>query len=207
MAGDTVIIVAQAPTGEVTGVPVAPAEEHAAETHATTEDHGGDHGGVFPPFDPATFGSQLIWLALTFGALYVVMSRMALPRIGGILEQRESRITGDLREAERLRQETEKAVASYEAALAEARTNAQQIAQETRESIRVDIEGKRAAVEADLAAKVSAAEQRVAATKNAVLANVDDIAAETAAALVGRLTGDVALDDARAAVRRVGGTA
>ena len=81
-----------------------------ADTHATTEAHGDDHGsGVFPPFDPATFPSQLLWLAITFAALYFLMSRVALPRIGSILETRRTRIEGDLKEAERLRQETPQA--------------------------------------------------------------------------------------------------
>ena len=79
----------------------------------------------------------------TFIVLYVVMSRAALPRIGTIIDTRRARIEGDLREAERLRGETDKAVAAYETALAEARKNAQQIAEETRDSIKADIDGKR----------------------------------------------------------------
>ncbi len=82
-------------------------DTHATDdTHATTEAHGGNggHSDVFPPFDPASFGSQLLWLALSFAALYILMSKIALPRIGEILEVRRDRIEGDLAEAERLRQ-------------------------------------------------------------------------------------------------------
>jgi F-type H+-transporting ATPase subunit b len=131
------------------------------------------------------------------------MSRVAIPRIGGILESRRARIEGDLREADRLRIETERAVAAYELALAEARKNAHAIAEETRQGIRTDIEGKRAKVEADLGAKVAAAEAAIAQSKAVALTNVDQIAAETAAALVGQLAGQVSEAEARDAVAAV----
>jgi F-type H+-transporting ATPase subunit b len=164
MAGSTqdIIIVAQAESGDALqqGEVVAPAEEHAAEgehaapadAHGATDTHASTeaHSEVFPPFDPASFGGQLLWLAITFAALYFLMSRVALPRIGSILETRRTRIEGDLKEAERLRQETEKAAAAYEAALAEARKNAHGIAEETRAGIKADIDGRRADVEAAL---------------------------------------------------------
>lgn len=215
MAGLTqdIIIVAQAETGDALqqGVVVAPAEEHAAEgehaapadAHAATDaTHAGTeaHSEVFPPFDGTTFGGQLLWLAITFAALYFLMSRVALPRIGSILETRRTRIEGDLKEAERLRQETEKAAAAYEAALSEARKNAHAIAEETRAGIKADIDGRRADVEAGLAKRVAEAEARIQGDKNAALANVGSIAAETAQAVVAKIAGSVSAAEARAAV-------
>ena len=178
-------------------------DPQASETHAGTED--AHHSDVFPPFDGATFGSQLLWLALTFAFLYFAMSRIALPRIGGILESRRARIEGDLKEADRLRQETEKAAEAYEAALAAARANAHTIAEETRGGIKADIEMKRKAVETDLAAKMAASEASIAQTKTAALANVDTIAADTVQALMERLTGPVSEQQAKDAVASVAG--
>lgn len=212
MAGSSqqIIVLAQADTADAlqeAEVIAVPAEEHAADeahgagTTSGTEYHGATEAhSAFPPFDAAYFPGQLLWLAITFGALYLLMSRMALPRIGSILETRRNRIEGDLREAERLRQETEKAAAAYETALAEARRNAGVIAEETRASIKLDIDNRRADVEAGLTQRVSEAEARIAADKNAALANVDSIAAETAQALVARLFGDVTPAEAQAAV-------
>jgi F-type H+-transporting ATPase subunit b len=207
MAGNTVIIVAQAepsaPAEElhVEGQEPAPEGAHVTdETHATTEHAEDAHSDVFPPFDPASFGGQLIWLAITFAALYLIMSRAALPRIGGILEQRQTRISGDLREAERLQGEAEAAGAAYEAALAQARANAQTIAQETRDSIKADIANKRQGVEADLGRKVTDAEAAIATSKGQAMQNVSAIAAETAAALTERLSAPVSVEEARAAV-------
>jgi F-type H+-transporting ATPase subunit b len=174
-----------------------------ADTHATTEAHGDDHGsGVFPPFDPATFPSQLLWLAITFGLLYLLMSRIALPRIDGILANRKALVDADLAAADASRQQTDAAIAAYEAALAAAKAKAQGIANETRESIQADLAGKRSAVEADLTAKVSAAETRIAATKAEALTHVDEIATETAQTVVSQLVGDVSADSVRAAVTK-----
>lgn len=208
MAGEftKIIVVAQAEGGDALQqgeLVEQPAEAVPAgtETHAATEEAGHEVG--FPPFDSSTFASQLLWLAITFGALYFIISRLAIPRIGGILESRRTRIEGDLKEADRLRVESERAAAAYEEALAEARKNAHAIAEETRQGIRTDIEGKRAKVEADLSAKVAEAEARIEATKSAALANVEQIAAETAAALVAQLSGPVSEAEARDAVATV----
>nr|WP_108395625.1 F0F1 ATP synthase subunit B [Devosia submarina] len=187
------------------GEPVEGAVGHdpTADTHATTEAHGGEHdSGVFPPFDPATFPSQLLWLAITFGALYLLMSKLALPRIGGILENRKHIIDADLAAADASRQKTDAAIAAYETALAEAKSKAQGIADQNRETIQADLAAKRSAVEADLGAKLSAAEARIASTKAEAMTHVDEIATETAQTVVTQLVGDVSTDSVRAAVAK-----
>jgi F-type H+-transporting ATPase subunit b len=186
-------------------VPGATGHDPTADTHSTAEVHAEESHGVFPPFDPATFPSQLLWLAITFGALYVVMSRVALPRLGGILENRRLLIDTDLAAADADRNKTDAAIASYEAALASARSNAQAIANQTREAIQADLSAKRSAAEADLSGKVAAAEARIAGMKAEALTHVDEIAAETAQAVVAQLVGDVPADSVRAAVAKVKG--
>ena len=158
---------------------------------------------VFPPFDPSTFASQILWFAITFAVLYVVMSRVAIPQIGSILDKRQARIDGDLKEAERLRGETDKAVAAYETALATARKNAHGIAEETRASIKADLDGKRKVVEDDLSKKVAEAESRISKNKADALGRVGEIASDTAAALVTQLTGEANAKDVADAVAEV----
>jgi F-type H+-transporting ATPase subunit b len=155
---------------------------------------------AFPPFDPATFSTQLIWLAFSFIVLYVVLSRMALPRIGTILEDRKARIDGDLAAADTSRQKTDAAIAAYEAALAEARQKSHALAEATRTGIKADITVKRSAVEADLSQKVAAAEASIQTSKLEALGHVGEIAADTVQALVSQLTGAVSADEARDAV-------
>jgi F-type H+-transporting ATPase subunit b len=157
----------------------------------------------FPPFDTSTFASQILWLVICFGVLYLVVSRVALPRVGGILSARRDKIDGDLAEADRLRKATDKAIADYEAALAAARAKAHGIAEETRSSNKAGLDSKRAAVEAELSQKVNAAEASIQKAKTEALGKVDEIAADTAATLVGRLAGTVSADEARAAVASV----
>jgi len=177
-----------------------------ADTHSTTGAYADDHhSDIFPPFDPASFPSQLLWLAISFAVLYMLMSRLALPKVGATIEKRQETIDADLAAADADRQKTDAAIAAYEKALAEAKARAQGIAAESRDAIQADLAAKRSAAEADLTAKVTAAEARIAQTKVEALTHVDEIAAETAQAVVGQLVGDVPADSVRAAIAKVKG--
>ena len=143
----SVILVAQATSSSTAadavqnGTVINDAASQASTVSSTVQPEEATPG--FPPFDASTFPSQLLWFAITFIVLYVVLSRAALPQISGIIERRKARIDGDLKEAERLKGETDKAISAYETALADARKNAHAIAEETRASIKADIDAKR----------------------------------------------------------------
>src|ERR1700722_3162372 len=110
----------------------------------------GGHAKVFPPFDKQTFPSQLLWLALTFAALYLLMSKIALPRIDSILERRRARIAGDRAEALRLKGLSDAAIAAYEKALADARGRAQALVNESRRRQAAEAEAGRKALDTTL---------------------------------------------------------
>lgn len=178
------------------------AREPAAKTVeivAAADPKAAHHGGSkFPPFDPATFAPQLIWLAISFGFLYLVMSRIALPRVASVLAERRERIQRDLGEAERLKAETDAALQSYEKSLSDARSRAQSMAKETRERVAADMDRERRRVDDANAAKIADTEAQIAKTKAAALANVESMAAETASAIVERLAGQqVSVDELR----------
>ena len=157
--------------------------------------------GHFPPFDSTTFASQLFWFAIAFVLLYVIISRLAIPRVGGIMDARRQSVEGDLAEAKRLKDSSDAAIASYEKSLADARGRAQALANETREKYAKEAETARHALDATLNTRIAAAEQTIAARRTAAMANVQDIAVETAAAIVERLTGNApAKDDVAKAV-------
>jgi F-type H+-transporting ATPase subunit b len=158
---------------------------------------------VFPPFDPRTFSAQLFWLALSFGALYFLMAKIALPRIGEVIEERRDRIQRDLDEAARMKSETDAALKAYEQSLADARGKAQGLAKETREKLAAQTEAERHRVEGELNAKLAETEKRIADTKSRALASVDEIAASTATDVVAALTGkQVSADEVRAALAK-----
>lgn len=166
----------------------------ASETNSTTagtevpsDAHGAEVG--FPPFDSTTFASQLLWLAITFGLFYWIIKNVAVPRIAGILEDRKDRIAGDLAEANRLKEETDEAIAAYEQALAEARAKAHSIAHDTREKLKAENDARREKAEAELADKLAAAETKIAGVKEEAMSQVGDIAGETTTALVEALMG------------------
>jgi F-type H+-transporting ATPase subunit b len=173
-----------------------------AHTGTSVEHPAGGPARPFPPFDKQTFPSQLLWLTLTFVALYLLMSRIALPRIDSILEHRRARISGDLAEALRLKGESDAAIAAYEKALADARARAQALLNESRQRQAVEAEAGRKALDATLNARIAQAERGIAETKSAAMVNVRDIATEAAAAIVERLIGmaPASRDDVAAAV-------
>lgn len=145
--------------------------------------------GAFPPFDSKTYPGQLFWLAVSFGALYWLMSRVALPRIGGILADRAAALSRDLDEAAGAQAKAEASAKAYEQALAQAQSRAQGIAQTARETSAKQSDERRKAVEAELSAKASQAEASIAAAKAKAMGSVRDLGAETAAAIVEKLTG------------------
>lgn len=185
---------------------IVPLEESIdGETHVVVGPDGTETvTGVFPPLDVTTYPSQLLWLAISFAALFFIMKTYALPRIGSIIEERRDRIDGDLAEADRLRQKSDQAIATYEAALAEARANAHKIAEEARSASKARLDAERKKIEADLAGRMAQAEARITATKSEALGHVDEIAAQTAQAVVAQLVDKVSIGAARDAVARVG---
>ncbi|MFS8035858.1 F0F1 ATP synthase subunit B [Xanthobacter sp. AM11] len=175
------------PAGQGTHeAPKAGAASHGEAGHGEA---GEAHKSHFPPFDATTFASQLLWLVLSFGLLYILMSRVALPRIGRILEERHDRIADDLEEASKHKAESEAAQAAYEKALAEARSKANTIAGETRNRLTADSDANRKALEAQLADKLATAEARIASTKTEALTHVKGIAVDATHAIVSTLIG------------------
>jgi F-type H+-transporting ATPase subunit b len=155
---------------------------------AHTEADGG-HGGSFPPFDSSTFASQLVSLAIAFVALYLIVSRIALPRVGSLLDERQKAIESDLAKAQQLKEASDDALKAYENELAAARSRAQAIGAETREKLNAASSAERNKLEERLTHKLAEAERTIASTREAAMRNVRGIAAEAAAAIVQRLTG------------------
>lgn len=166
------------------------AESHGGNesTSAHTEADDG-HGGGFPPFESSTFASQLVSLVIAFVALYIIVSRIALPRVGAVIDARQKKIEGDLAEAQKLKDDSEAALKAYESDLATARSKAQTIGAETRDKLNAASEAERKALEGKLSAKLADAEKTIAATRTSAMSNVRGIAADAAAAIVQRLTG------------------
>jgi F-type H+-transporting ATPase subunit b len=168
------------------------AESHggAKGAAAHTEAEGGQKA-PFPPFQKDTFASQLVSLVIVFVALYLIVSRIALPRVGGVLDERQNTIEGDLAEAQRLKDESDGTLKAYEGELAQARSRAQAIGAETREKLNAASEAERKTLEERLSLKLAEAEKTIASRREAAMSNVRGIAADAAAAIVQRLAGVV----------------
>lgn len=200
--------------------PVALAETTHGGTAAQTEEPGpaggpgvegfeegveaAEHGGGLPQLDAKTFPSQIFWLIVSFLALYWLLSRKALPRVGDILEARQARISADLDRAAQLRHEAEEALRKHEAVVAEAQARAAAQIKETQDRLAAEAAKRQAEVDADLNAKLAEAESRIGAAKDKALAEIQSVAAEVASSAVRRLAGiEVAAADVQAAVASI----
>lgn len=189
-AGTTMLLTAAAQAAEI-----------AAQSGALPPETGG-----LPQLNSHHFLPQLFWLAVTFVTLLFVMSKIALPRVGEILEERRDRIKRDLDAAARLKAETDKALADYEQALTDARSSASGIAKETRERLASETETERHRVDDQIAAKLREAEKRIAVTKSKATSAIGEIATDTARAVVEKLIGQsVSPDDVKKVLRPVAG--
>jgi len=135
-----------------------------------------------PQLDYHTFAPQLVWLAITFVVLYVLMSRLALPKVRGAIEGRRRHLDGDLGRAAALKEEAEAALAAYQKTLAEARASAQETLRQTGERLAAEAAERQRQLAATLA-------ERIAAGKEQALGEIRGIAAEVGGAIVEKLTG------------------
>jgi F-type H+-transporting ATPase subunit b len=161
------------------------AESHGttAHTEAPAEKH------EFPPFQKDTFASQLVSLLIAFVALYLIVSRIALPRVGDVIDARQEAIDGDLADAQKLKDQSDAALKSYENELVSARSRAQAISTDTREKLNAASDAERKTLEERLSVKLADAEKTIASTRATAMGNVRGIATDAAAAIVQRLAG------------------
>ena len=140
-----------------------------------------------PQLNPLDWGPQIIWLAITFGILYLLMVKVALPRIGGVIDARAAHIAKDLAAADKLRRETEEAIAAYEQALAEAKQKAHAIIDAGRTKLKEEVAAERAKLDRELGKKSAEAEARIDQAKTTAMKDVSAVAADVAADIVRQL--------------------
>lgn len=153
-------------------------------TAATTAEAGHETSAGMPQLDFGTFPNQIFWFLLAFFALYVLISRVVAPRIGGILADRQGRIDADLDEARSLKDAAVKAEADYQAALASARADAQKIGAEAKAGVQAEIDAAMARADREIAKHGDAAEKRLKEIRDGADMNVEAVARDTARAIV-----------------------
>lgn len=161
-----------------------------------------EHAGGLPQLNFDTWPSQVFWLLVALGVLYYLMSRIALPRIASVLEERADAIAGDLDRAEELKRKAEEAEQAYKQALADARSKAQAIAAETRAGIQGEIDEAVARADAEISARTAESEKRIAEIREGAIQNVRQVSEEAAIAVVDRIMPGIAEEDSvRSAVQ------
>lgn len=190
---------------------------HAGEAAGEAEDgHGNGHGdgahageehqGGMPQLNPDSFPSQLFWLAVLFTVFYILIAKMALPRVAEVLEERQSRIEQDLNKAEVLNAEAKEVAKAYEKTIEEARNQARALMVEAHEAITQQANERHQAFAAELDSRVSEAEQRIGAARNEALSAMRSMSAELVQATTQKLAGlEIAPEEAAAAVDAVMG--
>ena len=145
-----------------------------------------------PQFDLQWWPGQIVWFLIMFFAVLAFVRLFAAPRVGGAIEEREAKITGDIADARRLKDEADAQAAAAAAETAQARAAAQRVGAEARAKAQAGIAARLAEEEAKLAATGAEAEARIGKARDAAMANVAGIGADTAKVIVEKLTGRTA---------------
>lgn len=198
MATDNaVIVIAQADTGHVE---VTPAEgEHATDEHATETlgEANLEHAEAgMPQLDPGIFPNLIFWLIIAIVALYFILTRVALPRIGTVIAERNDAIANDIEQAAALKRRAEEAEAAYTKALAEARDEAHRIAAEAKAGIDKELAGLTAKAEGEIGQKTAESEKRISEIRDNAAKSVEEVSRDTARELVRALLPNAADDGA-----------
>lgn len=142
-----------------------------------------------PQLDPTYFASQIFWLVVSFGIFYLLMARIALPRVGQLLQDRRDRVRNDRARAEAIHKEAEEALAAYEASLAKARADAQSITAEAAQEAADESSRRNEALGAKLGKEIADAESRIEEQREKAMTELRKAAREIAQDVVARLTG------------------
>lgn len=145
-----------------------------------------------PQLDVATFVPQLVWLAITFGLLYLLMARIGLPRVGGAIEARRHRIDDDLAKAAQLKAEAEAVMTAYQSTLAAARAEAQAAVNESTERMTAEAAQRQRELSETLARQTAEAERQIAAAKQNALSALHEIAVEVGRSVTEKVAGSPA---------------
>jgi F-type H+-transporting ATPase subunit b len=148
--------------------------------------------GGMPQLDYHSFAPQLVWLAIAFLALYLVMSRLAVPRIADTLERRQAKIQGDLDAAEKANEDTRALVAAYEKRMADTRDEARKLVRERGEADNSAASARLAALHDKLAAQIGEAEKRIARQRDDVMAGLETMAKDIGQEVYAKLAGQPA---------------
>lgn len=156
------------------------------------------HG--MPQLDFALWPHQIFWLLVTLVVIYLLLTRIALPRISSVLADRKGAITNDIAAAEELKQKALRAEKAYNDALAQARVEAAKIVAEARAEIQKDLDAATARADTEIAAKASQSEGRIAEIRDGALEAVTEVAKDTAKEIVAALGGKADARSVTAAV-------
>ncbi|MEM1352112.1 MAG: F0F1 ATP synthase subunit B' [Pseudomonadota bacterium] len=171
-----------------------------ADAIGVAADSASDANSGMPQLDFSTWGNQIFWLVVTLIVIYMVLSRVALPRIAAILAERQGTITNDIAAAEDLKQKAQEAEAAYEKALVDARAEAHRIVAEAKAEIQSDLDAAIEKADAEIAAKAAESEKAIAEIRAGAAEAVEQVAKETAAELIGALGGTADAEAVTAAV-------
>lgn len=151
----------------------------ATETQGAEESASG-----MPQLDFSTFPNQIFWLVVTLVVIYLILSRVALPRIASVLAERQGTITNDIAAADELKRKAEEAEAAYDKALADARLEASKIIAEAKNEIQADLEDAMAKADAEIAAKTAESEKAIAEIRAGAVEAIKDVSKDTAEEIV-----------------------
>ncbi|NSX53484.1 F0F1 ATP synthase subunit B' [Parasulfitobacter algicola] len=161
---------------------------------------GATEAAGMPQLDFSTFPNQIFWLVVTLVVIYLILSRIALPRIGAVLAERQGTITNDIAAAEELKLKAHEAEAAYNKALADARTEAQKIVAETKAEIQAELDVAIAKADAEIAAKTAESEKAIAEIRETAMDSIKAVAIDTTKEIVSAFDAKATAADVKKAV-------
>ena len=173
----------------------------ATEVHQVAAGAASGGGGGLPQFDPTWWAGEVVWFTVIFAIVFFLMAKVFMPRIAGTIDERETRITGDIRQAMALKEQAEAQAAEADAEMAQARSRSHKLAQDAKARAQAEANQRQAVEEAKLGEVVAKAEAEIRTARDEALVHVREIAGETAQSILVRLTGEAASGPELAAAR------